>query len=94
MFILHVEITVKPGKAEAMEGVYRETFRPAIVKQQGFHSVELLRSTENNYFLLSISFETDELRVQWVNSDLHQEVWPRMEEHFVTASLKRFVLVR
>ncbi|QHS53114.1 antibiotic biosynthesis monooxygenase [Edaphobacter sp. 12200R-103] len=93
MFVLHVEIKLKPGKDEVMKGIYRETFRPAIVKQQGFRSVELLRSTESDAYLLSIAFETDELRIQWVNSNLHQEVWPRMEEHFVTASLRRFITV-
>jgi heme-degrading monooxygenase HmoA len=91
MFVLHVEIKVKPGEDEAMKRDYRESFEPAIANQPGFHSVELLSSTESNDYLLCIAFETDELRMQWVNSNLHQEVWPKMEAHFAGASLKKFL---
>lgn len=91
MLVLHVEIKVKPGKDEAMKRDYRESFEPAIASQLGFHSVELLRSVGSDDYLLCIVFETDDLRMQWVNSDLHQEVWPKMETHFDAASIKKFL---
>jgi heme-degrading monooxygenase HmoA len=91
MFVLHVEFKVKPGQDQAMIQTYRQSFAPAIASQNGYRSAELLRSTESDQYLLSIAFETDDLRIQWVNSELHQEVWPKMEKHFAAMSLKKFV---
>jgi heme-degrading monooxygenase HmoA len=81
MFVLHVDLSVKPGMAKALEVTYREIFMPAISKQAGFSEVKLLRpiSSEAHSHRLVIAFEKEELQKKWVATDLHQEVWPKME---------------
>ena len=85
MFILHVDVSVKPGMTKALEGTYRDVFVPAISKQAGFSEVKLLRaiSSEGHSHRLVIAFEREELQKQWVATDLHQQVWPKMDANMV-----------
>jgi heme-degrading monooxygenase HmoA len=84
---LHVDLEVDLGKEKEMLKNYTGTFRPAITKQPGFVDVKLLKFRKAmageppkswNYRLL-ISFQTEEQRVRWVATDLHQKVWPTIE---------------
>jgi heme-degrading monooxygenase HmoA len=81
MFVLHVDLSVKPGMAKALEVTYRDIFVPAISRQVGFSAVKLLRaiSSEAPSHRLVIAFEREELQKKWVATDLHQEVWPKMD---------------
>lgn len=80
MFVLFVDMRVKPGSQQTLEKTYIETFRPAISSQEGLRGVELLRpNKDGGEYRLRIAFETHELQKKWVANDLHQEVWPQME---------------
>ena len=82
MFVLFVDMRVKPGSPQALEKTYVEVFRPAISHQEGFRGVELLRPNRaGGEYRLSIAFESHPLQKKWVASDLHQDVWPQMENH-------------
>jgi Antibiotic biosynthesis monooxygenase len=48
MFVLHIELKVKPGLQHTLEKTYLERFRAAISAQEGFSAVQLLRSTSND----------------------------------------------
>ncbi|HEX5482266.1 MAG TPA: antibiotic biosynthesis monooxygenase family protein [Terriglobia bacterium] len=91
MFVLHVDLEVKPGARQALEKIYAETFRPAISRQAGFSAVALLRPTEGeSNYLLSLAFDDQSFQQQWVATDIHQQVWPQMEQHCARYSLKRY----
>lgn len=91
MFVLHVDLELKPGARQALEKTYVETFRPAISRQEGFRAVTLLRPTEDgSNYLLSIAFEDQSFQQQWVSTDVHQQVWPQMEQHCAGYSLRRY----
>lgn len=94
MFVLHVEMKVKPGLQKALEDIYRATFNPAIVRQNGFRCVDLLRpfDAEGDY-RLSISFEDQASQQKWVATELHQEVWPQIEQQCVSYSVRHFKAV-
>lgn len=80
MFVLNLELQVKPGAEQNLEKTYLETFRPAISQQEGFLSVSLLRPRdEAKDYLLSIVFEDRSRQQKWVATDLHQKVWSQME---------------
>lgn len=79
--VLHVELQVKDGAAGALVDTYRSTFRPAISGQEGFRAVRLLRPLDAPGYRLVIEFAEEEQRLRWVASELHQQVWPRMEAH-------------
>jgi heme-degrading monooxygenase HmoA len=94
MFVLFVDMRVQPGAQPALEKTYTEVFRPAISRQEGFRGVELLRPNQvGENWRLSIAFESHALQKKWVALDLHQEVWPQMENHFVDYSVNDYTAV-
>jgi hypothetical protein len=46
MFVLHVDLLVKPGLQEDIEATYKNVFYPAISEQVGFQATGLLRPDE------------------------------------------------
>ena len=94
MFVLFVDMQVKPGSRQALEKTYTEIFRPAISRQEGFRGVELLRpNRDGDEYRLSIAFESHALQKKWVASDLHQEVWPQMENYCADYSVDDYTSV-
>jgi heme-degrading monooxygenase HmoA len=89
MFTLHVDLSVKSGMTKALEVTYRDIFVPAISKQAGFSETKLLRaiSAEAQSHRLVIAFENEELQQKWVATDLHQQVWPKMNANMVQFSV-------
>jgi heme-degrading monooxygenase HmoA len=81
MSVLHVELQVRAGEEDALVDTFRSAFRPAIADQPGFVSVRLLRPMDPGKWVLQIEFSDEPLRLAWVASDLHQEVWPQIEAH-------------
>lgn len=80
MFVLHIELKVRPGSEPGLEKIFVERFYPAVSAQQGFVGAQLLRSngSETNY-RLCLGFDHQASQQKWVTTDLHQEVWPPME---------------
>ena len=94
MFVLYVDMHVKPGSQQALEKTYLEIFRPAISRQEGFRGVELLRPNQDGgEYRLSIAFELHALQKKWVATDLHQQVWAQMESHCAGYSVKDYTSV-
>jgi heme-degrading monooxygenase HmoA len=94
MFVLFVDMNIKPGSEQGLEKTYIEIFRPAISRQEGFHAVELLRSNKNSgEYRLSIVFQTRPLQQKWVATDLHQDVWSQMESHSADHAVKHYTSV-
>jgi heme-degrading monooxygenase HmoA len=94
MFVLFVDMKLKPGAQPALEKTYTEVFRPAISRQEGFRGVELLQPNQaEDQWRLSIAFESHALQKKWVAMDLHQEVWPQMESHFADYSVNDYTAV-
>ena len=92
MFILHVDLKVKPGMVDTLKATYRDVFIPAITRQPGFAETKLLhaRSADTWTHRLTIAFEREELQKKWVATDLHQQVWPKMEANIVQYSVNLF----
>ncbi len=91
MFVLHVDLEVKPGAGEALVQTYTQTFRPAISRQEGFSSVSLLRPQDAQHpYRLSLAFDSQPLQQKWVATKLHQEVWPLMERHCAQYTVRRY----
>jgi heme-degrading monooxygenase HmoA len=94
MFVLFVDMKLKPGADAALKKTYTETFRPAISSQQGFRGVELLQPNKSGEtWRLCIMFESQVLQKKWVADDLHQVVWPQMEHHFADYSVNDYTSV-
>jgi heme-degrading monooxygenase HmoA len=94
MFVLFVDMRVKPGAEQALEATYSGPFREAITRQDGFRSVELLRpNKDGGEYRLCISFATRAQQKTWVATDLHQQVWPQMEAHSASHSIADYTAV-
>ena len=91
MVALHLDLQLKPGASPELEKTFREVFRPAISAQPGFVAVELLRpNSEPALYRLVIEFQSEQQRMDWVATDLHQQVWPKMEAHSTGYTMKGF----
>lgn len=85
--VLHCDMFLNPAKEKEMLSVWHNTFKAAISKQPGFVSVALLKLRKENQgkapagapYRLTISFKTEEERLTWVATDLHQKAWGAME---------------
>src|SRR6266851_1605110 len=78
MFVLHIELKVKPGLQQSLEKTYLGKFRPAISAPEGFNAVQLLHSKENDAtYRLCLTFDQQASQHKWVATDLHQEVMAR-----------------
>ncbi len=85
---LHCDLELDPAKEKVMLENYRKIFVPAISKQPGFVSVQLLKLRIERQgkapagcpYRLIISFQTEEQRLKWVASDVHQKAWPTVED--------------
>ncbi len=80
MFVLHIELKVRPDSQPGLEKTFVERFYPAISVQPGFLAAQLLRSNDGDIsYRLCLSFDRQASQQTWVATDLHQEVWPLME---------------
>lgn len=84
---LHVDLTVAPAKEKEMLKNFETIFRPAASKQPGYIDVKMLklRSTlmgkapAGVNYRFALTFQSEELRQKWIASDVHQKVWPTIE---------------
>ena len=94
MVSLHIDLQLKPGAGPELEKTFRQVFRPAVSAQPGFVAVALLHPTsEATGYRLVIEFQTEQLRLDWVATDLHQQVWPQIEAHCDGYAVKNFTVV-
>ena len=91
---LHLDMILPPDREQEMLSHFRTAFRKAASEQAGFYDVKIikLRSTLSgeapkgiNYRFI-IEFRSEEDRQKWIASDLHQQVWPVIENMLVNKS--------
>lgn len=93
MFVLVIDIKVKPGHATEAEKTYRGPFRTAISAQPGFVSVEFLKPQDEGAHVLIIAFEGQGAQQAWVATDLHTKVWSQMEANFDSYAVRTFTAI-
>jgi heme-degrading monooxygenase HmoA len=93
MFVLLAELKVKTGQEQVLEKDYAGPFRAAIIAQEGFRHVSLLRPDDSGDYVLSITFENQPLQQKWVATDIHQQVWPLIEGHLAAFVVKTYTAV-
>ena len=90
---LHIYLTVKAGQEAELERVYREVFYPAVSRQKGFRSSQLMRKPKTSEYTVRLSFDTEELRMQWVASADHQKAWPALSGTAAKANYAGFGVI-
>lgn len=90
---LHIYLTAKSGQEKALERLYREEFYPAVSRQEGFITSELMRKPNSNDYVLRHTFKTEELRLKWVATPEHQKAWPKLTALCSNATWQGFGVV-
>jgi len=95
---LHVDLTVDPANEKEMLKNFETIFRPAASKQPGYIDVTMLKlrttlmgkAPAGVNYRFALTFQSEELRQKWVASDVHQKVWPTIEN---TLSTKNYTVM-
>lgn len=89
---LHCDMTVDPMRAAEAERYFETVYRPAAAKFEGYIDLQLLRlqsvlagqAPAGMNYRFSITYQSEELRMAWVRSDVHQEVWPKLQTYLTS----------
>jgi heme-degrading monooxygenase HmoA len=79
MIELHIYLEPFEGKEKDLEALYWTEYVPGIYVQEGFQRTTLLKKSDAlREYQIDITFDSEDLRLKWVNSKEHQEVWPKI----------------
>ena len=89
---LHCDLTVDPERAAEAEHYFETVYRPAAMKFKGYVDLQLLKlqsvlagqAPAGLNYRFSITYESEELRMAWVRSDVHQVVWPTLQTYLTS----------
>jgi hypothetical protein len=96
---LHADLAIDPAREAEAVRYFETVYRPTAQKFEGYLDLRLLKFTAAlvgrapvgiNY-RFSITFTTEELRLKWVASEAHQDVWGTLES-FLTSNDYDFLL--
>ena len=84
---LHVDMMVAPAKEKEMIKNFETIFKPAAVKFPGYIDVKIVKlrsalmgkAPEGLNYRFVLTYQSEELRQKWIASDVHQKVWPTIE---------------
>jgi antibiotic biosynthesis monooxygenase (ABM) superfamily enzyme len=85
--VLYVDMQVDPAKEKEMVNNYHTIFKPAAVKFPGYIDLKIvkLRSALQGSppagmnYRFQLTFQNEEMRQNWVASDVHKKAWPTIE---------------
>ncbi|CAB1064822.1 hypothetical protein D1BOALGB6SA_9619 [Olavius sp. associated proteobacterium Delta 1] len=79
MIELHILLEPHAGKEIELESLYWNEYVPGIKIQKGFQRSTLLKNRDAmREYQIIITFDSEELRLRWVDSREHTEVWPKV----------------
>ena len=96
---LHCDLAIDPKRAAEAEQYFETVYRPAGSKFEGYVDLQLLKlqsvlegqAPAGMNYRFSITYESEDLRMAWVRSDVHQVVWPKFQT-FLTSDNFDFLL--
>jgi hypothetical protein len=85
--VLYVDMAVDPAKEKEMVNTYHTIFRPAAVKFPGYVDLKIVKlrtalqgsAPPGMNYRFQLTYQSEEARQKWVNSDIHKKVWPTIE---------------
>ena len=79
MIELHIYLEPHEGREGDLESLYWKDYVSGIRIQEGFQQTTLLKKRDAlREYQINITFDSEELRLKWVDSKEHSEVWPKM----------------
>lgn len=85
--VLYVDMAIDPAREKEMVNAYHTIFRPAAVKFPGFIDLKIVKlrtalqgtAPPGMNYRFQLTYQSEELRQKWINSDVHKKVWPTIE---------------
>jgi hypothetical protein len=85
--VLYCDLSVDAAKEAEMLKNFHTIFKPAAEKFQGYMDVKLLKlrtvysgkAPAGVNYRFQLTYQSEELRQKWIKSDVHQKVWPTVE---------------
>jgi hypothetical protein len=92
--VLNCDLVVDPAKEQEMLRNYRTIFKPAAEKFPGYIDLKMLKlrsalqgtAPASINYRFQLTYESEELRQKWIRSDIHQKVWPTIENTLTNKS--------
>lgn len=96
---LHADLAVDPAREAEAVRYFETVYRPTAKRFEGYVDLQLLKlqaalvgtAPAGINYRFSITFTSEDLRLKWVASDAHQEVWGTLET-FLTKHEYDFLL--
>ena len=85
--VLNCDLAVDPSREQEMLRNYHTIFKPAAEKFQGYIDLKMLKlrsalqgsAPASINYRFQLTYESEEARQKWIHSDIHQKVWPTIE---------------
>jgi len=85
--VLNCDLAIPPDREQEMLRHFHNTFKPAAEKFPGYVDLKMLklRTTYQGAvpaginYRFQLTYESEEARQKWIKSDVHQKVWPPIE---------------
>jgi hypothetical protein len=89
---LHCDLAIDPKRAAEAEHYFETVYRPAGAQFEGYVDLQLLKlqsvlegaAPAGMNYRFSITYESEALRMKWVESDVHQVVWPKLQTYLTS----------
>ena len=85
---LHLDLAVDASRERELVHYFNTVFKPAAAKFPGYIDVRMIKlrsalqgsAPRGLKYRWMLQYESEELRQKWIASDVHQKVWPPMEQ--------------
>ena len=85
--VLYCDLTVDAAREPEMLKNFHTIFKPAAEKFPGYIDVKLLKlrtvytgtAPAGVNYRFQLTYKSEEARQKWIKSDIHQKVWPTVE---------------
>lgn len=90
--VLNCDLAVDPAKEEEMLKNFHTIFFPAASKFPGYVDLKMLKlrtvytgtAPAGCNYRFQLTYQSEEMRQKWIKSDVHQKVWPTLENTLST----------
>ncbi len=85
--VLYCDLAVAPEREQEMLRNFHTIFKPAAEKYPGYIDLKMLKfrtavqgaAPPSINYRFQLTYESEEARQKWIHSDIHQRVWPTVE---------------
>lgn len=91
--VLYCDLAVDPAREQEMLDAYHNHFKPVAQKHRGYIDLKMLKlrkviqggpaPAKNINYRFQLTYESEELRQQWIASADHAKYWPMIENTVV-----------